>query len=924
MPYAWIAIALACLPYLASIGTLLIGHRRRKRTTWIMTTTAAVCLVLAVLFYPAIDDGGVVRESIAWIPGLGLDFILRVDGLTWLFLMLVCGIGLLVGIYAAYYMPGDHTLVRFFALLLAFMGSMLNVVLSGNMIQMVFFWELTGLFSFLLIGYWYRGESARDAARTALIVTGSGGLCLLAGALLIGHVAGSYDLDVILAAGDRIRHSALYLPALVLILIGALTKSAQFPFHFWLPSAMSAPTPVSAYLHSATLVKLGIFVLLRFWPVLAGTDAWFWLLGGAGLISLVLGAWSAMYQNDLKGILAYSTISHLGLIAMLLGLGSTLGAVAAIFHTVNHATFKASLFMAAGAVDNETGTRDLRKLGGLRHVMPITATLAIIASAAMAGVPLLNGFLSKEMFFAVALGSHHGPTLDTVIAVLAVAGAGLSVTYSLRLVASTFFGPVREDWPRVPNEPPRWMLFPIGFLALACLAVGIFPARVIGPTLHNAALSVLGTQIPDYSLMIWHGLTKPLMMSVVALIGGCLLYVIAHNYLMRRDGPPLLRHISFKRIFERALVALTDTLPAWHRRLFPERRLQVQLSLLVLAALVVATVSVGSLTGDLTLRGVGIDPGFALLWLLGGICAVAAAILAKFHRMAALILAGGVGLVVCVTFVWLSAPDLAITQLLVESVTTILILLGLRWLPKRIKGLSPETRRARYRRRRDVLIAACAGTGLAALAFAAMRHPVADTVSRYFLEHALPDGGGRNVVNVILVDFRSLDTLGEITVLAIVALTVFALLRRFRPATESIGATNEMRQAMQNAPADEPSTDADNRTPADYLAVPAILMMLAVPFVLLFGTFLFLRGHDLPGGGFAAGITVTLALVVLYMARGARWVEARLRVAPMRWIGTGLLLAILAGVGAIVAGHPFLTSYHGQLDLPVLGTVHVV
>ncbi|HET7299344.1 MAG TPA: monovalent cation/H+ antiporter subunit A, partial [Oleiagrimonas sp.] len=853
MPYAWIAITLACLPYVASIGTFLIGHRRRKRTTWIMTTTAAVCLGLAVLLYPAIDDGGVVRESITWMPGLGLDFILRVDGLTWLFLMLVCGIGLLVGIYAAYYMPGDHTLVRFFALLLAFMGSMLNVVLSGNVIQMVFFWELTGLFSFLLIGYWYRGESARDAARTALIVTGSGGLCLLAGALLIGHVAGSYDLDVILAAGDRIRHSALYLPALVLILIGALTKSAQFPFHFWLPSAMSAPTPVSAYLHSATLVKLGVFVLLRFWPVLAGTDAWFWLLGGAGLISLVLGAWSAMYQNDLKGILAYSTISHLGLIAMLLGLGSTLGAVAAIFHTVNHATFKASLFMAAGAVDNETGTRDLRKLGGLRHVMPITATLAIIASAAMAGVPLLNGFLSKEMFFAVALGSHHGPTLDTVIAVLAVAGAGLSVTYSLRLVASTFFGPAREDYPRVPNEPPRWMRFPIGFLALACLAVGIFPARVIGPTLHNAALSVLGTQTPTYSLMIWHGVTTPLLMSVVALIGGCLLYVAARHYLMRRDGPPLLRHISFKRIFERTLVMLTDTLPAWHQRLFPERRLQVQLLLMVLAALAAATASVGSLTGDLTLQSVGIDPGFALLWVLGGACAVGAAILAKFHRMAALILSGGVGLVVCVTFVWLSAPDLAITQLLVESVTTILILLGLRWLPKRIKGLAPDTRRARYRRRRDVLIAAAVGTGLAALAFAAMQHPVADTVSRFYLQHALPDGGGHNVVNVILVDFRSLDTLGEITVLGIVALTVFALLRRFRPATESIGATTEMQRAMRTASADEP----DSRTPADYLAIPAMLMMLAVPFMLLFGIWLFLRGHDLPGGGFAAGITVT-------------------------------------------------------------------
>lgn len=919
MPYGCIAIALACLPFAAGIATPFIGKNQRKRSTWVMTGTAAVCLILTVLLYPGIGGGGIIHHSVSWMPALGLDLVFRVDGLSWLFLLLICGIGLLVSIYAAYYMPPDHPLVRFFSLLLAFMGSMLGIVLAGNVIQMVFFWELTGLFSFLLIGYWYHGESARDAARTALIVTASGGLCLLAGVLVIGRIAGSYELDVILAAGEQIRNSSLYLPALVLVLLGALTKSAQFPFHFWLPQAMSAPTPVSAYLHSATLVNLGIFVLLRFWPVLAGTDAWFWLLGGTGLISLVLGAWSAMFQHDLKGILAYSTISHVGLVAMLLGLGSTLGAVAAIFHIVNHATFKASLFMAAGAVDNETGTRDLRRLGGLRHVMPITTALALISGAAMAGVPLLNGFLSKEMFFAVTLGSHNGLFLDTAIVVLAVMAAALSVTYSVRLLASVFFGRLRDDYPRTPREPPRWMRFPIGFLALACLAVGIFPARVIGPFLHNAAVSVLGPQMPDYNLAIWHGLTSPLLMSIIAMLVGCTLYIVLRKYLARCEGTPFIHRISGKRLFERTLVLLTGTLPALLQRVFPARRLQVQLLLVVLVAGIATIASVGSLSDSIMLRGTRVDPVFALLWVLGGACAIGAAMQAKFHRMAALVLSGGTGLVVCITFVWLSAPDLAITQLLVESVTTILILLGLRWLPKRIKGLIPDTRRALYRRRRDAMIAIGAGAGLAALAFAAMLHPVSDTVSQFFLQQALPGGGGSNVVNVILVDFRSFDTLGEITVLAIVALTVFALLRRFRPAAESIGAPKQQRNAIQ---ARSPSADsADTRTIADYLAIPGFLITLTVPFMVLFGIHLLLRGHDLPGGGFAAGITVTVALIVLYMAHGARWIEARLRVAPMRWIGVGLLLAVMAGTGSIVAGHPFLTSYSGHFDLPVLGSI---
>lgn len=919
MPSAWISTAILFLPFVASVATAFAGRGNRRRATWLMTGTAGIGLILSALLFPAIVNGEVLRQSIAWAPGLGLNLVVRVDGLTWLFLVLVYGLGLLVGIYASYYMPREDPLVRFFSLLSAFMGAMLGIVVSGNVIQLVFFWELTSLFSFLLIGYWYHGKSARDAARTALIVTVAGGLCLLAGVLVLGRIAGSYELDAILAAGARIRSSPLYLPALILILLGAFTKSAQVPFHFWLPQAMSAPTPVSAYLHSATMVKAGVFLLLRFWPVLAGTTEWFWIVGGVGLVTLLVGGWAATLQQDMKGVLAYSTISNLGLITMLAGLGSTLGVVAAIFHIVNHATFKASLFMAAGAVDHETGTRDLRRLGGLRHVMPITATLAVISGAAMAGVPLLNGFLSKEMFFAVALGASHNLVLDTIAAVIVVAAAALAVTYSLRLVGGAFFGPLPGKFPREPHEPPRWMRFPIGILALACLAVGIFPARVIGPALHAAAASVLGAQLPAYSLAIWHGLSAPLLMSALAFAIGCGLYFALRRRLAVRDDAPVFGWMSPARGFEHVLEFLTTNLPEWQRRIFPSRKLQVQLLLVVLLAGVVAVVAVQPLPAPFAGGGTRLDPAFALLWLLGAASAIAAATRAKFHRMTALILTAATGLVVCITFVWLSALDLAVTQLVVEAVTTVLLLLGLRWLPERVEGLPLVNRFARYRRARDGVIAACVGAGLALLAYAVMRHPARDSASAFFLAHALPDGGGRNVVNVILVDFRALDTLGEITVLGIVALTVYALLWRFRPAAESIG-TPAIRRRLARAEQDVADKD-DRRALADYLAIPRLLILLVLPLIVLFGIHLFLRGHDLPGGGFVAGITLTMALVVLYMAAGARWVEARLRVTPARWIGAGLLLAIATGLSAVVLGQPFLTSYHGQWRLPVLGSI---
>ncbi len=912
------------LPFAGSILAAFLPTRARNAAAMLAGSVALAGTAIAVLLYISTSGGGVVRGEIQWLPSLGLNLLVRLDGLAWLFAFLVLAIGFLVVIYARYYMSPEDPVPRFFSFFLAFMGSMLGLVVSGNLVQLAFFWELTSLFSFLLIGYWHHNERARDSARMALVVTAAGGVCLLVGLLLIGKIVGSYDLDQVLASGDLIRSSNLYTPALVLILLGSFTKSAQFPFHFWLPHAMAAPTPVSAYLHSATMVKAGIFVLIRLWPVLAGTEAWYFTVSSVGLATLVIGAWAAMFQQDLKGLLAYSTISHLGLITLLLGLSSPLSAVAAIFHTENHATFKASLFMAAGIIDHETGTRDLRRLSGLYRYMPITATLAMVAAAAMAGVPLLNGFLSKEMFLAEALQERSGTITDQLLPLVATVALAFSVLYSLRFIHQSFFGPPPEALPREPREAPTWMRRPIEVLVIACLLIGMFPARTIGPFLHFAVRSVLGEQTPEYSLAVWHGFSQPLLLSFAALLLGTVGYLMFRRRLNAMASAPLISRLKGRKIFE-ILLTMIISAARFLEGLLGTLRLQPQLRLLVLIACIAGLlpfIRYGYELGDAP--GTIIDPGFGVIWIVGAACALSAAWQAKYHRLAALILMAGAGLVSCISFVWLSAPDLAVTQLLVETVTTVLLLLGLRWLPKRLEEVWPEDRKplsVLTRRGVDLAIAALAGIGMTLISYAVMTRAPPGKISGYFVERAYPEGGGTNVVNVILVDFRALDTLGEITVLAIVGLTIFSLLRRFRPAAESI--RTPLQQRLQNASDRAKEGREVGDTLADYLFIPSIIMQWMFPVILVFAVYLWIRGHDMPGGGFAAGITLTIALILQYMAAGTREVEARLRIRPIRWIGLGLLIAALTGAAAWLAGYPFLTSWFRYVDLPIFGEIPV-
>jgi multicomponent K+:H+ antiporter subunit A len=803
---------------------------------------------------------------------------------------------------------------------------MLGVVLSGNLAQLVIFWELTSVVSFLLIGYWHHRVDARRGARMALIVTGAGGLALLGGVVILGHIAGSYDLDEVLASGDLIRAHPLYPAALVLLLLGAFTKSAQFPFHFWLPQAMAAPTPVSAYLHSATMVKAGVFLLARLWPVLSGTELWFWLVSGAGVTTLLVGAYLAMFQNDLKRLLAYSTISHLGLITLLFGLDSPLGAVAGVFHIMNHATFKASLFMAAGIVDHETGTRDIRRLNGLLRAMPITGRLALVASAAMAGVPLLNGFLSKEMFFAETMFVSSHSWLELGLPIAATLAGVFAVVYSLRFGYDIFFGAPSKDLPRQPEEPPRWMRIPVELLVLACLVVGIAPASSIGPSLATAARPVVGGVLPEYSLAVWHGFNAPLVMSLLAIGGGIVGYAWLRKQQLRGRlvEPPGAAHVDGKRTFESVLVGLMR-LARMALRVSTTRRLQPQMFAIVATALLLALLSARGtpfVWGDRD--RLPPSPAFVLLWGIGMVCAVGAAVNAKYHRLVAITMMGGAGLVTCLTYVWFSAPDLALTQLVVEVVTTMLFLLGLRWLPMRVKASSePVTMRDTTRRARDLLLAVAAGSGLSALSYAMVTRPAPLSISPFFLSRSLPEGGGTNVVNVMLVDFRAFDTLGEITVLGAVALTVYALLRRFRPPRESVDQPHQQQALPPDIVTDLVKPRSAEDAARGYMMVPAVIARVVLPVAIVVAAHLLLRGHNAPGGGFVAGLVVAVAFLMQYLVAGTRWVEARASVHPPRWIGFGLLLAAVTGLGSLTLGYPFLTTHTLHFTLPLIGAVHL-
>jgi multicomponent K+:H+ antiporter subunit A len=880
-------LLIVLLPFLGLLLPLLFIRQSRSAAAWSAAVAPLIALTLLLSEAPAVFSGEVITASWRWLPALGLEFSFFLDGYGFLFAGLILGIGLLIILYARYYLSESDPMGRFYAMLLAFMGAMLGIVTANNLILLIIFWELTSLSSFLLIGYWRHQADARQGARMALAVTGGGGLCLLAGALLLGEIVGSYELTTVLASGDLIRNHALYTPAVLLILLGAFTKSAQVPFHFWLPHAMAAPTPVSAYLHSATMVKAGVFLLGRMFPALAGTDLWFGLVTVVGLGTMVFGAYGALFKDDLKGLLAYSTISHLGLITMLFGLGTPAGAVAGVFHIINHATFKASLFMSAGIIDHEAGTRDIRRLGGLRHFMPITMALAILAAAAMAGVPLLNGFLSKEMFFHEAtVGAERMGAFGWLLPLMATIGGLLSAAYSIRFVHDVFFGEPKDELPKTPHEPPRYMRVPVEILIALCVAVGVAPALVVGDLLRTAVGGVLLGEVPEFSLAIWHGFNLPLVMSVVALAGGALLYANRERAeIWHRGTFPAL---SAKGVFDR-LIAMLVAASRWLTRALDNGSTQRNVLLVIVTTIALGTL--GALQG-------GLDAGHALstpapipaiaIWVFS-LAALVLLVMRHHDRFLALIAVSLMGLFSVLAFIYLAAPDLALTQVSVEVVSAVLLLLALNLLPKQTPVES-----SRRRRWRDGVVSLVAGGGVAAVAYAVMTRPL-ESISDYFLAQSIPGGGGANVVNVILVDFRGFDTFGEITVVGIAALCVYAML----------------------------ADSADERLPRETEARHPLMLQIGsrimLPLLLAVAAYIFLRGHNLPGGGFIAGLVAAVALVIQYTASGIRWAEHRLTSNYFPVVGAGLLIAGATGLASWLFAHPFLTSAYTHVHWPVVG-----
>ena len=883
-------IIIALLPFIGALFPGLMIRAGRNACAIFTAVPTALALTMLLVLAPAVMNGQVITAEIEWLPQLGLSAAFFLDGLGFLFAAMILGVGLLITLYARFYLSGDDPMGQFYTYLLLFQGAMLGIVLSDNILLLLIFWELTSLSSFLLIGYWKHLPEGRQGARMALAVTGAGGLAMIGGMLILGNIVGSYNLTDILQAGDEIRASEWYMPALVLILLGAFTKSAQFPFHFWLPHAMAAPTPVSAYLHSATMVKAGVFLMARMWPVLAGTDAWFYIVSTVGLITMVLGALIALFKDDLKALLAYSTVSHLGLLTMLLGFGTPMAALVAVFHIINHLTFKAALFMTAGIVDHEAHTRDIKRLGGLRTLMPVTFAIGTLAALSMAGIPFLNGFLSKEMMLEEAshtnwAGSHYA------VPVLATLGALLSVAYSFRFIAHVFLGPVRADYPHKPHDPPFGMWAAPALLVLLVVLIGVLP-HLAEPLVRVAANAVTGGELPSFYLKIWHGFTPALYMSGIAVLGGAALLAV-HAPLDRMwiATPRPEAKVIFDRLVDAAARLSRRVTDTTHDGAMSRYLAIFVASTTVLGYIAWSSSGLPAPTRELLPVPPLVLVGWALLMVATG-----SVVLMHRQRFRALVLIGVIGLTISFGFVFLSAPDLALTQISVETVTIMLLLLALHYMPKASPIESGVGRRFR-----DGVIAVAAGGGVGALAYVFLLRDTS-SISEYHLANSYEGGGGTNVVNVILVDFRGYDTYGEIIVLGIAGLIIFAVM-----------------EALLGGPAARKLRNMDfsrDRSRDRHPLMMVIATRVMMPIAVMVGIYIFLRGHNQPGGGFVAGLVISIALLMQYMASGFAWAQKRQRIEYHSMIGWGVVIAGLTGAGAWLAGKPFLTSGYDYFHFP--------
>ena len=771
---------------------------RKIHTGWFVLILPLILFIYFLNFLPVTSSGQVVQQSMAWVPSLGINFDLYLDGLSLLFALLITGIGTLVVLYSIYYLSKTkEKLNNFYVYLLLFMGAMLGVVLSENLILIYVFWEMTSIASALLISYWYEREKSTYGAQKSMFITVFGGLSMLGGFSLLYVMTGTFSIREIIANADLVTSSSLFLPAMILVLLGAFTKSAQFPFHIWLPDAMEAPTPVSAYLHSATMVKAGIYLVARLTAVFGGTSEWFWTVSIVGLITLIWGSVSAVRQKDLKSILAFSTVSQLGMIMSLLGVGSaayyfnngdhalyTTAILAAVFHLINHATFKGSLFMAAGIIDHETGTRDIRKLGGLLTIMPATATISLIGLASMAGLPPFNGFLSKELFLTSLVnvtdyGIFHLETWGILLPIIGWIASIFTFVYCAILFFKTFTGKFQPEKLSVKHvhEAPIGMLISPVILAVLVVLFGLFP-NLIAYSLIEPAMAAILPGILDQGqhfhvhISHWHGFNLELWMTVGVIVFGTLIFISMKKwskssfYQRERD--------IFNRAYDNGYDGLIKG-SQFITRLQMTGRLRDYFIFMIAFMILILGYTMVQFDA-FSINTTNLSPIQPYMWILS-IIFIGSVIAVPFisNRITAIIVVGVTGFLVSLMFVLFRAPDLALTQLLVEAVTTVLFMLVFYHLPK----LRKEKIKVPFKMV-NLLISIAGGfiiTLVALSSYALGSDAGLPSISEFYVENAKKLAGGYNIVNVILVDFRGLDTMLEILVLGIAALAVVAFIK---------------------------------------------------------------------------------------------------------------------------------------------------
>ncbi|UXS43873.1 Na+/H+ antiporter subunit A [Staphylococcus delphini] len=784
---SWLHMALLLPLIFAILIPILYRFYKRIHLGWFVLPIPVVLFAYFLSYIQPTMSGQFTEQSAAWMPQIGMNFDVYVDGLGLLFSLLITGIGSLVVLYSISYLSQSEQLGHFYCYLLMFMSAMLGVVLSDNLLVLYFFWELTSFSSFLLISFWRHKDKSLYGAMKSMMITVFGGLSLLSGFILVYLASGTWRIRDIIENVDQIQTSPIFLLAMIFVIIGAMTKSAQFPFYIWLPDAMEAPTPVSAYLHSATMVKAGIYLIARLTPIFAVSQGWIWAVTAFGLVTLFWGSLNATKQQDLKGILAFSTVSQLGMIMSMLGIGAVsyhfqgdesqlyLAAYsAAIFHLINHATFKGALFMITGAVDHATGTRDIRKLGGLMTIMPISFTLSIITSLSMAGVPPFNGFLSKEAFIESMIEVTHASvfslnTVGLLIPIVAIVGSIFTFVYSFKFIVEIFLGDHKPDaLPNKAHEASILMNISPTILAILVISIGLFPSIVSAPLVEPAVKSIANTNEVSASFHLWHGFTPAFIATLVIYAVGAVLILTAKRWV------PILRGIP------NAL-----TLNHWYNqtgRYTPYYATQItrtymtgfnRNNLVIIFFMMIVLTFVTLIFVPFTVDFMKVSP-IRLYEFVSVITITIAAIMIIFarSRLFSIIMLSAVGYSMAIFFIFFNAPDLALTQFVVETISTALFLLCFYHLP----NMSRYNESVRYRVV-NAIISIGVGAVVIVLGLIAYGNRHFESISEFYKAHVYDLAEGKNMVNVILVDFRGTDTLFESSVLGIAGMGIYTLIK---------------------------------------------------------------------------------------------------------------------------------------------------